>query len=426
MAEIRGRAAHAGIRPEDGRSAIAAAARAIAAMRARTARRRDDRQRRHDRGRHGDQRRSRALPGRGRGAQRRPATRRDGGDRDDRRPAGRRRRGRVRSRRQRRADVQRLPAKPREPSRWRSPSGRCGLGYEPRHISSGGAIGRQRVRGSRLSVRQPGQRDRAQPRAGRAHQRRRAREPASSWPLRWSTRPGERDSNRSGACGERGFEPVDSEVGWAGRIIRAGVERFRFADGAEVTRDKVWHPGAVGILAVDDEHVWLTRQPREAVGDPASLEVPAGKLDVPGEPPLETAKRELVEEIGKRAAQWEELVRLLDQPRVQRRARVAVSRHRAVGRPQRRRARRRTSGSRSCPWPLAQLDEAIDAVRGLQVADRAAVAGRAAATRVRDRLGQWRSTSRPDVASSGERMRTSGDGRAIHARRSTGCAHSST
>ena len=47
-----------------------------------------------------------------------------------------------------------------------------------------------------------------------------------------------------------------------------------------MTRDKVWHPGAVGILAVDDEYVWLTRQPREAVGRPASLEVPAGKLDV--------------------------------------------------------------------------------------------------------------------------------------------------
>ena len=45
-------------------------------------------------------------------------------------------------------------------------------------------------------------------------------------------------------------------------------------------------PGAVGILAVDDEHVWLTRQPREAAGLTASLEIPAGKLDVPGEPPL--------------------------------------------------------------------------------------------------------------------------------------------
>ena len=57
----------------------------------------------------------------------------------------------------------------------------------------------------------------------------------------------------------------------------------RLSDGAEVTREKVWHPGAVGILAVDDDHVWLTRQPREAAGLDGSLEIPAGKRDVDGE-----------------------------------------------------------------------------------------------------------------------------------------------
>jgi ADP-ribose pyrophosphatase len=103
------------------------------------------------------------------------------------------------------------------------------------------------------------------------------------------------------------FESIGEEVSFDGRIIRAGVERFRHADGEEVSREKVWHPGAVGVLAVDETHVWLTRQPREAVGEPSSLEVPAGKLDVPGEPPLETARRELVEEIGKRAEHWREL-----------------------------------------------------------------------------------------------------------------------
>jgi ADP-ribose pyrophosphatase len=76
----------------------------------------------------------------------------------------------------------------------------------------------------------------------------------------------------------------------------------------------VWHPGAVGILAVDDTHVWLTRQPREATGASASLEVPAGKLDVPGEEPLATAQRELDEEIGKQAARWEELFAFYTSP----------------------------------------------------------------------------------------------------------------
>ena len=103
------------------------------------------------------------------------------------------------------------------------------------------------------------------------------------------------------------FEPVGRQVAWEGKIITAGVERFRYDDGKEVSREKVWHPGAVGILAVDDDHVWLTRQPREAIGEPSSLEIPAGKLDVAGEPPLEAAKRELAEEIAKRAASWREI-----------------------------------------------------------------------------------------------------------------------
>jgi ADP-ribose pyrophosphatase len=103
-----------------------------------------------------------------------------------------------------------------------------------------------------------------------------------------------------------GFERIDAETAWRGAIVTVGVERFRHEDGAEVTREKVWHPGAVGILAVDAEYVWLTRQPREAAGLTASLEIPAGKRDVEGEPPLETAKRELAEEIGKQAASWKE------------------------------------------------------------------------------------------------------------------------
>lgn len=110
------------------------------------------------------------------------------------------------------------------------------------------------------------------------------------------------------------FEPLGSDVAWQGRIVSAGIEHFRFADGAIVARDKVWHPGAVGILAHDDAHVWLTRQPREAAGMAASLEVPAGKLDVPGEEPLECARRELAEEVGKRAASWSEMFAFYTSP----------------------------------------------------------------------------------------------------------------
>jgi ADP-ribose pyrophosphatase len=110
------------------------------------------------------------------------------------------------------------------------------------------------------------------------------------------------------------FERLDTTMHYEGKIVRVGVQRFRHPDGDEVTREKVWHPGAVGILAVDDTHLWLTRQPREAVDTPDSLEIPAGKLDAPGESPLHTAKRELAEEIGKQAEHWRELFAFYTSP----------------------------------------------------------------------------------------------------------------
>jgi ADP-ribose pyrophosphatase len=110
------------------------------------------------------------------------------------------------------------------------------------------------------------------------------------------------------------FEALDSDVRFEGRMIKAGVERYRYDDGAEVSREKVWHPGAAGVVAVDAESVWLTRQPREAVGAQASLEIPAGKLDVEGESPLQTAKRELSEEIGQRAERWGEIAAFYTSP----------------------------------------------------------------------------------------------------------------
>jgi ADP-ribose pyrophosphatase len=104
------------------------------------------------------------------------------------------------------------------------------------------------------------------------------------------------------------FEALGGETRFAGQIVTVSVERYRHADGEEVTREKVAHPGAVGMIAVDDTHVWLVRQPREVAGLGASLEIPAGKRDVSGEEPLETAKRELAEEVGKQAASWHELM----------------------------------------------------------------------------------------------------------------------
>jgi ADP-ribose pyrophosphatase len=70
-------------------------------------------------------------------------------------------------------------------------------------------------------------------------------------------------------------------------------------------REFVRHPGSVAMIAHDGERLYLVRQPREPVDEQEVLELPAGKLDEEGESPLETAQRELAEEIGKSARDWE-------------------------------------------------------------------------------------------------------------------------
>ena len=106
---------------------------------------------------------------------------------------------------------------------------------------------------------------------------------------------------------DRRFERIGGRVVHHGKIVTLVTDRFRFADGAEVEREIIRHKGAAGIVAHDDGHVWLVRQPREAIGDPDFLEIPAGRLDQAGESPLQAAQRELAEEIGKAASEWEHL-----------------------------------------------------------------------------------------------------------------------
>ena len=106
----------------------------------------------------------------------------------------------------------------------------------------------------------------------------------------------------------RSFTPLGGKSVYRGEIVDVRIERFRHADGAEVTREIVRHSGAVAIVAHDREHVWLVRQPREAVDEPDLLEIPAGRLDKHGEQPLQAAQRELAEEIGRGAREWEPIV----------------------------------------------------------------------------------------------------------------------
>jgi 8-oxo-dGTP pyrophosphatase MutT (NUDIX family) len=107
---------------------------------------------------------------------------------------------------------------------------------------------------------------------------------------------------------------ISSKTVYEGRIVDVRIEEFAHDDGATAEREIVVHPGAVGIVAHDGESVYLVRQPREAVEEPGLLELPAGKLDVEGESPLECAKRELAEEIGMSARSWSELKRFYTSP----------------------------------------------------------------------------------------------------------------
>jgi ADP-ribose pyrophosphatase len=100
---------------------------------------------------------------------------------------------------------------------------------------------------------------------------------------------------------------VGSKLVHRGPIASVRMETFQYADGSRSTRQVVVHPGAVTVIPHDGRTLYMVEQPREAVEEPALLELPAGKLDVEGETPLECAQRELAEEIGKAGGDWREL-----------------------------------------------------------------------------------------------------------------------
>jgi 8-oxo-dGTP pyrophosphatase MutT (NUDIX family) len=106
---------------------------------------------------------------------------------------------------------------------------------------------------------------------------------------------------------DRRFEPLDARTVYEGRLVDLVVQRFRYPDGEEVEREIVRHRGATAAVVHDDTDLYLVRQPREAVGDPDFLEIPAGRLDQEGESPRAAMERELAEEIGKAAEHWEHI-----------------------------------------------------------------------------------------------------------------------
>lgn len=103
--------------------------------------------------------------------------------------------------------------------------------------------------------------------------------------------------------------PVAStEVVFTGAVVGIRTDAVEMPDGATVEREILVHPGSVGVLALDGAgRVMVLRQYRHAVGE-RLWELPAGLLDVTGEPPLLGARRELFEEAHLEADDWRVLV----------------------------------------------------------------------------------------------------------------------
>lgn len=98
-------------------------------------------------------------------------------------------------------------------------------------------------------------------------------------------------------------DPLESVQVYRGRFLDVRRDRVRLPDGSTADREYVVHPGAVMIVPLlPDGRLLVERQWRHPMGR-AMLEFPAGKLE-PGEPVLDCAIRELIEETGYRAAEW--------------------------------------------------------------------------------------------------------------------------
>ena len=106
---------------------------------------------------------------------------------------------------------------------------------------------------------------------------------------------------------------ISSERVFEGKVWDIYSDTVLFA-GGEMTREYMKHSGAVAVLAIDDDdRVLLINQYRQPI-QLRDWELPAGLLDVEGEPPLEAARRELAEETDLVAAEWTPLITVNSTP----------------------------------------------------------------------------------------------------------------
>lgn len=114
--------------------------------------------------------------------------------------------------------------------------------------------------------------------------------------------------------GQHNFKVLSTSDVYVGRILALRSDEVEMPGGGHATREVVEHHGAVAIVALDDDdQVTLIHQYRHPLGR-RIWELPAGLIDHLGEDPVETAKRELVEEVGLAAENWSVLVDVAASP----------------------------------------------------------------------------------------------------------------
>lgn len=182
---------------------------------------------------------------------------------------------------------------------------------------------------------------------------------------------------------EPASQPVRSSTGvfQSGRVIAVRSDVVEMADGIAV-RDVVVHPGAVGIVALDDdERVLLVQQYRHPVQH-RLWEPPAGLLDVAGEDPLAAAQRELFEEAHVTAGRWDVLLDAFTSPGMTTESvRVYLARDVAAAAGPKHEGRHEEA---AMPVRWVPLDDAAEAVLGGRLHNPMAVMGLLAAARARD------------------------------------------
>lgn len=168
----------------------------------------------------------------------------------------------------------------------------------------------------------------------------------------------------------------------SGRVIDVRTDVVEMPDGTTAVRDVVVHPGAVGIVALDDAgRVLLVQQYRHPVRH-RLWEPPAGLLDVAGEDPLAAARRELFEEAHLTAARWDVLLDAFTTPGMTSESvRVYLARDVADATGPRHRGEHEEAGM---PVRWVPLDEAVEGVLAGRLHNPMAVMGLLAAVRARD------------------------------------------